>query len=232
MWIRWLAPGASHLIHMASHTYIHVGRYEDVGALNARALEVDAAHARATDAPGVLGSPDYYPHNLSFGMAGAMMSGDGPLAVKFADDAKAAFPPGGRGDMDYIFARVMSAYGRYAPDRALQLPQPKAGDTLGVAMWRYARGEALASRGDGKAVAEESRQIGQALAAKDAAKMGSFARTQAELAQRVLEGRATPWPCTSAPWPSGSWARRPGPRPTRPPPAPPGMGPRARRRSI
>ena len=185
-----LAPGASHLIHMASHTYIHVGRYEDVGALNARALEVDAAHARATDAPGVLGSPDYYPHNLSFGMAGAMMSGDGPLAVKFADDAKAAFPPGGRGDMDYIFARVMSAYGRYAPDRALQLPQPKAGDTLGIAMWRYARGEALASRGDGKAVAEESRQIGQALAAKDAAKMGSFARIQAELAQRVLEGRA------------------------------------------
>ena len=185
-----LAPGASHLIHMAAHTYIHVGRYEDVAALNAQALDVDAAHAKATDAPGVLGSPDYYPHNLSFGLAGALMAGDGPLAVKFADDAKAAFPPGGRGNMDYIFARVMSAYGRYAPDRALQAPAPKATDTVAVAMWRYARGEALASRGDAKAVRAESQQIDQVLGAPDAAKLDPFNLSQAKIATRVLQGRA------------------------------------------
>jgi hypothetical protein len=113
-----LAPGASHLIHMASHTYIHVGRYEDVAALNARALEVDAAHARATDAPGVLGSPDYYPHNLSFGMAGAMMAGDGTLAVRFADDAKAAFPPGGRAEM--LQGRAADAARTFAAAAQLQ----------------------------------------------------------------------------------------------------------------
>ena len=185
-----LAPAASHLIHMAAHTFIHVGRYEDVAGLNARALEVDAEHARAANAPGVLGSPDYYPHNLSFGLAGAMMAGDGPLAVKFADDAKVAFPPGGREHMDYIFPRMMSAYGRYAPDRALQLPEPKAGDRYAVSMWRYARGEALAGRGEGKAVLEESRLIGVALAQKPHPKdKDDMGLSVAGIAQRVLQGR-------------------------------------------
>jgi len=186
-----LAPGASHLIHMAAHTFIHVGRYEDVAALNARALEVDAAHAKATDAPGALGTPDYYPHNLSFGLAGAMMAGDGPLAVKFADDAKVAFPPGAHGNMDYLFARVMSAYGRFAPDRTLQMPALKATDKLSVAMWRYARGEALAGKGDAKAVLEESRQIGLALGDHPDTTGGpGMNLAVASIAERVLRGRA------------------------------------------
>jgi len=186
-----LAPAASHLIHMAAHTYIHVGRYEDVAALNAKALEVDALHAKATDAPGVLGSPDYYPHNLSFGLAGAMMAGDGPLAVKFADDAKVAFPPGGRENMGYMTARVMAAYGRYAPERALQFAEPKDGDRQTLAMWRYARGEALASKGDAKAVLGESQLIGQEIEQwKKAKKDQQYGITEAQIAQRVLEGRA------------------------------------------
>ena len=185
-----LAPAASHLIHMAAHTYIHVGRYEQVAALNADALDVDTAHARAADAPGVLGAPDYYPHNLSFGLAGAMMAGDGALAVKFADDAKVAFPPGGRENMDYIFARVMSAYGRYAPERALKLAEPKAGDTGAVSLWRYARGEALAARGDAKGVLEESRQIGAVLDHEPKAGKNPFVSGVGRIAQQVLEGRA------------------------------------------
>ena len=186
-----LAPGASHLIHMAAHTYIHAGRYEDVAALNARALEVDAAHARATDAPGALGSPDYYPHNLSFGLAGAMMAGDGPLAVKFADDARVAFPPGGRENMGYMTARVMAAYGRYAPGRALSLAEPKGSDNQALAMWRYARGEALASKGDAKAVLGESQRIGQVIEQWKKAKSDQQnGLTEARIAQRVLEGRA------------------------------------------
>jgi hypothetical protein len=185
-----LAPGASHLIHMAAHTYIHVGRYEDVAALNAEALEVDAEHAKAAEAPGVLGSPDYYPHNLSFGLAGAMMAGDGALAVKFADDAKVAFPPGGRENMGYMTARVMAAYGRYAPERALASPEPKD-DRQAQAMWRYARGEALASKGDAKAVLAESAQIGQLLDQwKKAPKTQQYGMTEAQIAKGVLEGRA------------------------------------------
>ncbi len=185
-----LAPEASHLIHMAAHTYIHVGRYEQVAALNADALDVDTAHARAADAPGVLGTPDYYPHNLSFGLAGAMMAGDGPLAVKFADDAKVAFPPGGRANMDYIFPRMMSAYGRYAPARALQAPEPKADDTNGLILWRYARGEALAGKGDAKAVLEESRQIGAVLDRDPKVGKNANLSSIGRIAQNVLEGRA------------------------------------------
>ena len=186
-----LAPGASHLIHMAAHTFIHVGRYEDVAILDAQALAVDAEHAKAVDAPGVLGSPDYYPHNLGFGLAGAMLAGDGPLAVKFADDAKVAFPPGGRENMGYMSARVMAAYGRYAPERALGFAEPKDADKRILAMWRYARGEALASKGDAKAVLGESQQIGQVVEQwKKAKKDEQHGITEAQIAQHVLEGRA------------------------------------------
>ena len=37
-----LAPGASHLVHMAAHTLMHVGQYEQVAIVDAQALKVDA----------------------------------------------------------------------------------------------------------------------------------------------------------------------------------------------
>src|SRR5450755_2756706 len=37
-----LAPGASHLVHMAAHTLMHVGQYERVATVDAAALKVDA----------------------------------------------------------------------------------------------------------------------------------------------------------------------------------------------
>src|SRR5207244_4450375 len=37
-----LAPHASHLVHMAAHTMMHVGQYEDVAIVDAEALKVDA----------------------------------------------------------------------------------------------------------------------------------------------------------------------------------------------
>ena len=64
-----LAPKASHLVHMAAHTYFHVGRYEDAAAINAFALRVDAEHLTDTATPGPVSNADYYTHNLEFGMA-------------------------------------------------------------------------------------------------------------------------------------------------------------------
>jgi tetratricopeptide (TPR) repeat protein len=176
-----LAPKASHLVHMASHTYLRLGYYEDAAAINAKALDVDAVHAEATNLPGGLGAPDYYGHNLSMGLAGALMSGDGPLAVRFADDAPVALPHNA-----YMTGRAFIAYGRYATDKALALKAPA--DDFGKVMWRYARGEAFAARGDVASLRQEAVALAAFLEPRP--KLNDFELSQARLASQVLEGRA------------------------------------------
>src|SRR6476469_6862866 len=41
-----LAPKASHLVHMPSHTYYWIGRYQDAANANARAVEIGIENAR------------------------------------------------------------------------------------------------------------------------------------------------------------------------------------------
>jgi len=176
-----LAPKASHLVHMASHTYLKLGYYEDAAATNAKAINVDAVHADATNLPGGLGAPDYYGHNLSMGLAGALMSGDGPLAVKFADDVPVALPKN-----PYMAGRMVVAYGRYAPDRALALPEPSIGNYPKV-MWRYARGEAYAAKGDVAGLRQEAAALAAFLDSRP--KLGEFDVAQAAMARQVLDGR-------------------------------------------
>jgi tetratricopeptide (TPR) repeat protein len=115
------------------------------------------------------------------GLAGALMSGDGALAVKFADDAPIALP-----ENAYVAGRAVVAYGRYAPDKALALPPPATGDYPKV-MWRYARGEAYAAKGDAQGLRREAEALAALLQAKP--KLNNFEMNQAGLARRVLEGR-------------------------------------------
>jgi tetratricopeptide (TPR) repeat protein len=176
-----VAPKASHLVHMASHTYLRLGYYEDAAATNAKAINVDTVHASATNLPGGLGAPDYYGHNLSMGLAGALMSGDGPLAVKFADDVPVALPKNA-----YMAGRMVVAYGRYAPDKALALPEPSTGD-YPKAMWRYARGEAYAAKGDIAGLHQEAAALAAFLDTHP--KLYEFDLQQATLARQVLDGR-------------------------------------------
>jgi tetratricopeptide (TPR) repeat protein len=176
-----IAPKASHLVHMASHTYLRLGYYEDAAAANAKALSVDAVHAEDTNLPGGLGAPDYYPHNLSMGLAGALMSGDGALALKFAADVPVALP-----NNSNMAARAFVAYGRYAPDKALALPAPARGD-YAAAMWRYARGEAFAAKGDAAGLRSEAEALTVLLQGQP--KLNLFERAASELARKVLAGR-------------------------------------------
>jgi tetratricopeptide (TPR) repeat protein len=168
-----LAPGASHLVHMAAHTLMHVGEYEQVALVNAKALKVDADVERQLNYGGALSAQMYYGHNYSFGLAGALMAGDSRLALKYADHADVAFPAsfdGGKVALPAgltrvqtpaeqrttVDARALVAYGRYAPDRALALTDAP-GDKLIVRVYRhYARGEAYAAKGDAPGVQREA----------------------------------------------------------------------------
>jgi hypothetical protein len=77
------------------------------------------------------------------------MAGDGRLALKYADHGPVAFPEGtGAERRATVRARGMVALGRFAPDRALAVPEVAADPRLVKIYRRYARGEAYAAKGD------------------------------------------------------------------------------------
>jgi tetratricopeptide (TPR) repeat protein len=173
-----LAPGASHLIHMAAHTYFRVGRYEDAATINASAMRTDSDHLAETKTTGPLSTALYYEHNLNFAMAGALMSGDRTLALKFADHLHRAFPESDfqKDGMSYDEARRFIIYARYDPQRMLSLPEPIAEGSATQSFYHYARGEAFAALGDAKSLAMEVEKVsGEGLTLK--------------LARQVLVGR-------------------------------------------
>jgi tetratricopeptide (TPR) repeat protein len=200
-----LAPGASHLVHMAAHTLMHVGEYEQVAIVDAQALKVDADTEKRLAYPGPLSTQIYYVHNYTFGLAGALMSGDAKLALKYADHADVAFPAGDKTPVAVpagltraetapdrrvtATSKALVAYGRYHPSKALALKE-EPGDRLIVKVYRhYARGEAFASRGDAAGVRAEADAI--AALVPEATKAGELgASSIGGIAGDVLAGRA------------------------------------------
>jgi hypothetical protein len=157
-----LAPRASHLVHMPSHTFYWVGRYQDAADANMRAVEIGLENARALGLPppdGVWGLP-YHLHNVTYGLGGALEAGDAKTALALGkplverSQGRAVGSP---------FAQVIAANGYFAlasfadPAEVLALPQPKL-PTL-IAAWHYARGEALARRQDAAGVRAEAAAI-------------------------------------------------------------------------
>lgn len=182
-----LAPDASHLVHMAAHTLMHVGRYEDVALKNAAAIATDARFDGTMGYRRVRGEAQYYAHNYAFGLAGAMMAGDRELALKYVDHASAAFAGASfnANRRAYALSRTYPALGWYDPDRALALTESPSDLPLLKIMRRYARGEAFAAK----------RDLGGLEAERAALKTVSIpddqfgARDMAEVAGLVLEGR-------------------------------------------
>lgn len=183
-----LAPGAGHLVHMGTHTLMRVGLYQDVALENAQALRVDAeTGVSALNSPT---GPRYYLHNYLFGLSGAMMAGDQGLALKYADHAGVGFPMAANLERGATArARGLVALGRFAPDRALAVPEA-ANDPRILKIYRhYARGEALAAKGDGVGVSAEAAAI--AALGGEALKASEVQNVQvAEVAAGVLTGRA------------------------------------------
>ncbi len=79
-----LVPGAGHLIHMPSHTYIQTGDYHKGSLANLRAVEVDSAYVTACHAQGAYPLV-YYPHNYHFLAATATLEGNSNWALMGAD---------------------------------------------------------------------------------------------------------------------------------------------------
>lgn len=193
-----LAPAASHLIHMPSHTFYWVGRYQDAAVANVRAAAIGVANAKTAGLPEPDGvwSLDYHAHNVQFGVGGALISGDARDALALSDVMLAKMlraPP----ESSYGVMAAGTGYaaeGRFAdPAAVLALPDPGAKQPLLRAYRHYARGEAFARQGKAAAVRAEAAAIALPAPAKvapDIAKADAVSRDMARIAQLVLLGRA------------------------------------------
>lgn len=79
-----LVPGAGHLIHMPSHTYIQTGDYHKGSLANLRAVEIDSAYVSACHAQGAYPLV-YYPHNYHFLAATGTLEGNKSRAYLGSD---------------------------------------------------------------------------------------------------------------------------------------------------
>jgi tetratricopeptide (TPR) repeat protein len=190
-----LAPGASHLVHMPSHTFYRVGRYRDAMMSNVAAVALDRRYDGLARPPGGVPGMPLHGHNIHFGMGGALMAGGDSEGLKLADWFLTVFPdiPADNLWRQMTANNAYALYGRFADaERVAALKEPSASHPMLRISWRYARGEAAARAGDAQAVRAEAAAIAELREDPSfaAGPMQERRRDFTELSQRVLEGRA------------------------------------------
>jgi tetratricopeptide (TPR) repeat protein len=166
-------PGSGHLLHMPSHIFMRVGRFDDAIAANQRASAADERYLGEVEAQGAY-RVGYVAHNFDFLWAAASMAGREALALAAAQAAwPAACGPGGRDPGTAVVQQyavlpyfTLLRFGRW--ERLLHDTLPP--DTPGpypLAIWHYAQGTALVRTGQLDAARRELGRL-EALAADPA----------------------------------------------------------------
>jgi len=145
-----LVPGSGHLVHMPSHIYVRVGRYEDAMASNQAAIAADKAYFEVAPPPGFYSM--YYGHNIHFLAFAAMMSGNYETAIGAARSLEAEMPKEPlrefagfiEGIMPTNF-HVMVRFGRW--DEILREPEYEDWRLVSNAVRHYARAIAYSAKG-------------------------------------------------------------------------------------
>jgi tetratricopeptide (TPR) repeat protein len=148
--LRDLVPSASHLVHMPSHVYARVGRWNDAAEANVRAMAADAAYRAANPNPGFYAM--YMAHNDHFFAYAAMMQGRSAEALKAARAMVESVPeeflrdygPVADGYMVFVPEALMR-FGKW--DDVLKEPGPPNGLPLSQALWRFTRAVSLTALG-------------------------------------------------------------------------------------
>jgi tetratricopeptide (TPR) repeat protein len=187
-----LAPGASHLVHMPSHTFYGVGRYRDAAAVNVAALAAEQAYADRADPAANDYRSGLARHNMNFAIEAALMRGDGRTALDVAERFRKRFPAGETEPRAMARASTWYAAGLHAPvGEVLAMPEPGPGHPLIRAIRHYARGEAFARTGDAGGVKREAAALDAFLKGPASRKLGSKpVELLVGMTRRVLEGRA------------------------------------------
>ena len=153
-----LMPAAGHIVHMPSHIYIRVGRYEDAVKVNQAAILADEDYISQCYSQGMypLG---YYPHNLHFLWFASTLLGNSDLAIDAAKKTAEKVPLGEMATLPFLqdFASSpLLAYTRFGKwNEILTVPYPGDQYKHLKLIWHYARGIAFVRKNNIKEAKEE-----------------------------------------------------------------------------
>lgn len=144
-----VAPGAGHLVHMPSHIYLRVGRYNDSTEANLAAVEADDSYITQCRRQGLYPIV-YMPHNWHYIWYSASVEGRKELALQAARemsqrvDTENLRAPG-LGAIQHFWITPLYGYVRFGEwDEILAVPEPDEDLIYPRAVRHYARGTALA----------------------------------------------------------------------------------------
>jgi hypothetical protein len=146
-----LAPDAGHLVHMPSHIYYRVGRYQDAVTSNLSGAKADETlFALCGPSQYPIYSALYYPHNVHFITVSAAAQGESERAIAearrlamVAKDKLATFPP--VEDFLTLPDLMLVRFGKW--DAILAEPAPPAERVYHTGIWHFARGMAFTRLG-------------------------------------------------------------------------------------
>jgi len=185
-----IAPAASHLVHMPSHSFYGVGRYRDAAQVNVAAIAADRAFVRRVAPPPTDYRTGLLAHNMHFAIESALARGDGATALDVSRQYREEYLGGDASAVwRFLGSATWYSLGLHSPvAEVLAAPEPEA--AFDKAMRHYARGEAFARRGDAAGLRAEAAAIAALREGSDAPALGRGGAVLAEIVQHVLEGRA------------------------------------------
>ncbi|NET83168.1 MAG: hypothetical protein F6J94_14910 [Moorea sp. SIO1F2] len=195
--LRNLVPASGHLVHMPSHIYIRVGRYQDAVIANQKAVMADRNYL-ASPHPQSIYTIGYIPHNYHFLWFAAVMSGQSEIAMEAAQQTAAVDPslianPGLSGIIQHFYVVPLYTEVRFGKwDKILETPAPTTDMKYATGVWHYARGMAFTSQGKKEEANQELAKLQALMADPDLEelKIWSFNSTASvlKIAVEVLTG--------------------------------------------
>jgi len=162
-----LMPAAGHLVHMPSHIYIRVGRYEDAVKANIAAVAADEDYISQCLAQGIYPLA-YYPHNIHFLWSAASLMGDSETAILAGKKTAEKVPLDQLNTLTFLqdyFSTPYLAYTRFGKwNEILTIPAPGEEFKHVSLIWHYARGIAFLRKNnlsDAQEELEAIREIGK-----------------------------------------------------------------------
>ncbi len=151
--LRFLAPGAGHLVHMPAHIYIRTGKYHEGSLANIRAVESDEEYINQCNQQGFYPLA-YYPHNYHFLWATATLEGDSKTAIDAAIKTSQKPPDSllnvcGYQTLQHYAVIPLYAYVTFGKwDEILNYPQPQDERPYMQSIWHYARAMAFIAKSE------------------------------------------------------------------------------------
>jgi tetratricopeptide (TPR) repeat protein len=145
-----IAPAAPHMVHMPSHIWYRIGRFDEAIAANQRAIKADEAYARQVgDDPENYG---YFNHHSHFIASAATQIEDRATALAAAAGLERAITAKEVAKSPWLEMRLITALHARAhfmiPAEVIALPAPDKKLLRLQMAWHGVRAEALARTGD------------------------------------------------------------------------------------